>query len=119
VIDATRGLTLLMAYDRVTDRIDAGEQFQVESAEDITTARSRAVSALKTALADSERPDLARPLLADAASVVTAADRDLGRYSGDVQLDRLDGPLRRYTIATARAHSVPGATQRTLNALGL
>lgn len=118
VIDAIDGLTVLKAYDRLGDRIESEEQFRVETIEDVREARSTAVAALETALDDSPRPELARPVLADVARTVVAADHEIGHYSGDVQFDQLDSTVRRYTIATVKARSVPKSTQRVLEALG-
>jgi hypothetical protein len=117
VVAATEGLAAFLAYDRLRERIESGDRFRVEEVEDIREARSTAVAALRTALDESPRPDLARPVVADAARGVAAADAELDRYSGDVRFARLDDPVRRYTRATVRARSVPAACQRVIDAL--
>ncbi|UPW02231.1 hypothetical protein M0R88_09080 [Halorussus gelatinilyticus] len=117
VLAATRGLTDFLAYDRVRDRTEGGERFGVRSAAEVRTVRSQAVEAIRTALEGSPRPELVRPVLADAASRVAFADEALARYRGEVRLARLDDPLRRYYAATARARSAPSACRRVLDAL--
>ncbi|WP_135853971.1 hypothetical protein [Halorussus salinus] len=117
VVTATDGLTDFLAYDRIRDRIDSDEEFGVGDAAEVRAVRSQAVEAIRTALTESPRPELVRPVLADAASWVAFADEALARYRGEVRLARLDDPLRRYYTATARARSAPSACRRVLDAL--
>lgn len=111
------GLTDFLANERIRGRIDDGEQFAVEEAADVHDARDQAVEALQAALEESPRPALARPILADAARLVVAADEELARLRGTVRPARLHDPVRRYITATARARSVPTACQQVLDAL--
>jgi hypothetical protein len=117
VLTATEGLTDFLAYDRVRDRIESDEEFGVRDAAGVRTVRSRAVEAIREALAASPRPELVRPVLADAASRVAFGDAALARYEGEVRLARLDDPLGGYYAATARARSAPAACRRVLDAL--
>lgn len=117
VLVGVEGLTDFLAYDRILGRIEDGEQFGIEAAADVHEARERAVDAIRTSLEESPRSELARPVLADAAVAVTAADEELARLRGDVRPTRLHDPVRRYIAATARARSVPTATQQVLDAL--
>ncbi len=117
VLAATEGLTDFLAYDRIRDRIDDDEEFGVREAAEVRAVRSQAVEAIRTALDESLRPELVRPVLADAASRVAFADEALARYRGEVRLARLDDPLRRYYTATVRARSAPSACRRVLDAL--
>ena len=117
VLARMEGLTDFLAYDRVRGRIEDGEQFRVEDASGVREARSRALEAIRTGLEQSPRPELARPVLADAAATVAYADEELSRYRGDVRVARLDDPVRRYAAATARARSVPAACRQVLDAL--
>ena len=114
---ATRGLTALLAYDRLTDRIDDGETFGVETAADVRDARTAAVDAITAALDESPRTALVRPILADAARSVSFADDRLAAFDGDVQPSRLDHPIVEYTAATLRARSVSAASETVLDAL--
>ena len=117
VLRSARGLTDFRAYDRIRDRIDGGEQFGVEEPADVHDARDQAVEAIRTALDESPRTALARPVLADAAQQVVAADEELARLRGTVRPARLDDPIRRYVTAAARARSVPAACQEVLDVL--
>lgn len=118
VLTATKGLADFLAYDRIQDQIENGEQFHVEEASDIRVARSQALEAIHTAMDESPRPDLARPVLADAAVTVAFADEELARSRGDVSPAQLADPLHRYMTATAQARSIPTASQQVLNELG-
>lgn len=117
VLRSADGLRDFLAYERIRDRIDDGEQFGVEDAADIHDARDQAVEAIRTALDESPRAALARPVLADAAQQIVAADEELARLRGTVQAARLDDPIRRYVTATARARSAPIACQEVLDTL--
>jgi hypothetical protein len=117
LLAATEGFTDALAYEWATDRMDDGEEFSPETVSDVRSMRTRAVEALRGALKESPRPELVRPLLAESARHVSYADEELARYSGDVRLTRLDDPVRRYVIATARARSAPAACERVVEAL--
>ncbi len=117
VVAATKGFAVMLAYGRFIDLIGDGEAFSVETASAVRSTRSAAVDAITTALDESPRSDLARPILADTARSVQFADQELGRISRDVRPARLADPLARYTAATLRARSVPTACRRTLDAL--
>lgn len=117
VLTGTEGLADFMAYDRIRERIEDGERFGAEEAADVVDARTRAVEAIRTSLEGSPRSELARPVLADAAASVAAADEELARIRGSVRPARLDDPVRRYVAATARARSVPAAVQQVLDVL--
>ena len=114
---ATRGLTALLAHDRLTDRLEDGETFGVETAADVRDARTAAVDAITAALDESPRTALVRPILADAARSVSFADDRLAAFDGDVRPSRLDHPIVEYTAATLRARSVSAAAETVLDAL--
>jgi len=114
---ATRGLVALLAHDRLTDRLDDGETFGVETAADVGDARQAAVEAITSAREESPRTDLARPMLAEAARSVRLADDHLREIDRDVAPTQLDRPIVEYTAATLRARSVPAACETVLDAL--
>lgn len=117
VLSAAGALTDIAAHGRVVERIDGGEAFTVETAAELREIRTTAIEALESALAESRRPELARPMLADAAATVGFADERLSGYSGAVRPRRLDGPVQQYVTATARARSVPAACETVLEEL--
>lgn len=94
VLAATEGLTDCLAYDRVRNRIEDRERFDVETGADVRTVRSEAVETIQTALEESPRPEPARGILADAATLVTYADDELARYRNSVRSTRLDDSVR-------------------------
>lgn len=117
VVTAVEGFADLSAYEDVRSRIEDGETFRVETAADVHERRRQAVRAVRTALERSPRPELARPVLADAAATITDADEELDRFHGEVRAARLDDPIRRYVTAAARARSTPAACRQVLDAL--
>lgn len=116
VVIAVEGLANFAAYDAVRTRLD-DDVYRVERASDVRELRTEALRAIRSALAESPRSDLARPALADAAATVAFADEALARYSGDVQMVRLFDPVRRYIAAAARARAVPDACRHVLEVL--
>lgn len=117
VTDAVAGLAGFGAYDRLRERIEDGERFEVETGADVREFRSAAVESVSAALEASPRPTLARRVLADAARSIAYGDDELARYRGSVRPGRLDDPIRRYVTATVRARSVPGACEDVIEAL--
>lgn len=115
---ATRGLTGLLAADRLGDRIQDDEKFHAETVAEVRAVRTAATDAITTALDESPRADLARPMLAEAARSVAYADDRLSRFDRNVRPSRLDDTVARYWAATLRARSVPAACRTTLDALG-
>lgn len=111
------GFTALLAHDRLTNRLDEGEPFDVETAGDVLEARTAAVEAITAARETSPRADLARPLLAEAARSVSIADEQVRDIDGDVRPARLTHPIAEYTAATLRARSVPAACETALGEL--
>jgi len=118
VLAATEGLVEVGAFGRFQERVDDGETFGAEETADVHEGRNEALDAIRTALSESPRPALARPVLADAAMTVAWADESLGRFHGEVGLRRLDDPVQKYTTATLRARSVPDAVEQVVDALG-
>ncbi|SFS12163.1 hypothetical protein SAMN05216559_4028 [Halomicrobium zhouii] len=118
VLAATDGLTDSLAFDRFKERVDDGESFGAESVADVRETRTTALDAIRTALSESPRPALARPVLAEAAWTVAWADESLGRFHGEVDVRRLDDPMERYATATLRARSVPTAVEQVVDVLG-
>lgn len=117
MLAAHRGLVAFGAYDRFQQRVEDGETFGVADVAAFREVRSTALESIRTAMAESPRPELARPVLADAATTVAFADEAIGRFDGEVSLTRLDDPVERYTAATLRARSVPDAVRRVVDEL--
>jgi hypothetical protein len=116
VIDATERLAWLDALDTLRERLDSGEISQAESADDVRALRSGAYGAIETALADAPAPDLARAILTDASWRVTAGDRRLSQYSGDLSPTRLDDVVEEYAVATAFADATVAACRQAVDA---
>ncbi|WP_247006153.1 hypothetical protein [Halorientalis litorea] len=117
VVDATDRLAKFRAFDRVRERVDAGEITSAESAEAVREARTTAYDALDTALEESPDSGLARTVVSDASWRVSHADRELSRFRGDISHGRLDSVLEDYIVATAVARATPAACQQTVDAL--
>lgn len=117
VLNALDGLVAFGALERMRARIEDGERVHPTEAADVRRARSEAVTAIRAAFRDSDRPELARHILADVAGFVAAADRELARIRRNVRPQRLDDPVSQYIAAAARARSVPAASERVVQAL--
>lgn len=117
VIVATEQLAYLRAFDRVEERIEAGEITTVDTAKALREIRSTAYNELTTALEESPEPELARTVISDVSWLVTQADWELERINRDVSPERLDDTVADYFIATAVARVVPAACRQTADAL--
>ena len=85
VVTAVEGLVDFLAHERLRDRLDGGEQLRPETGADVREARSQALSSIRSALGESDRPALVRESVAGMASLVAGADRELARYRSDVR----------------------------------
>lgn len=117
VVTAVEGLTDFSAYERIQTQLKESDPFRIKEASDVREMRRQVLQAIRTALEQSPRPALARPVLADTAAAVSYADEELARYRGEVRVARLNDPIRRYVTAAARARSVPTACQHVIDAL--
>jgi hypothetical protein len=119
VLRGTTGLTEFDAYDRLKSRIADGERLQVTEASEIHDARQAARTAIRTALAESPQPAVARHILGELAATLVWTDERLARYQGDINPAQLSDPVREYLSVTLRAKGVPAACQQLQEALQL
>ncbi|MFC7166016.1 hypothetical protein ACFQLZ_09935 [Halospeciosus flavus] len=118
VTTAVEGFTNFAAYEQVRTNLEKDtDAYRIQNASDVREIRDQALASIRTALKESPRPALARPVLADAAMSVAYADKSLARHNGEVRAARLYDPLRQYITATARAQNVSTACQQVLDAL--
>jgi len=117
LLTATARLVDAMAYDRVVERLESEGGIELEEATDVREMRETAAEALETGLAESRRPVLVRPVLADAAQLMAYADAELARFHGDVRVSRVEDSVGWYVGATARGRSAPAACEQVLDAL--
>lgn len=119
LLTATTLLTDALAYDDVADRTNEDDPFRVDDLAAFESVRSTALEAVRTALEESERPALARHVLADVAQRITFLDESVARHQSDVRPSRIAEEVAGYTIAAARARNVRTACQRVLDELGV
>jgi hypothetical protein len=112
-----RALASQVAFSALRERVRDGERFTPESAADVATLREGATTAIGTALAESDRPALAREVLSTVAALVRYADRELEDAGEEVELGGLARDLAEYVGAAALARAVPAADRQVVDAL--
>lgn len=112
VLGAVEGLVDVLAYGRIRRRADEEGDLRPQDGADVRRVRSAALEAVPAALETAPRPALGREILSEVAERLTFADDELRRTRRAVRPAALDDAVRRYLAATARARSVPEATER-------
>jgi len=112
-------LAQIGAFERLRDRIAAGDHRTVESAEDVEELRRAAATAVEDAVSESADERLARTELASLAGWFDYAARDLGRQAGDdpVELEWVADDIALYLQIEVIAGAVPAAVDEALAAL--
>ncbi|WP_436928361.1 hypothetical protein [Halosimplex halobium] len=107
------------AFERLRDRIAAGDHLTVESVEDVSELRAAAATAVEDALADSADERLARTELASLAGWFDYAANDIDRSAGDdpIELEWVADEIALYLEIEVIAGAVPAAVDEALAAL--
>lgn len=115
-----RDLAQLRAFQRLRERVEGGESFAVESATDVAALRDDAVTAIGSALRESDHPHLSRTVLHDATRFVEHTDGEVGGYEDreEVPVEFVRRDLGDYVYVAAVARATPGASDAVAAALG-
>ncbi|PSP69600.1 hypothetical protein BRC79_03920 [Halobacteriales archaeon QH_8_67_27] len=123
VLRQVDALARIGAFETFRDRVAAGDHRTVESAEDIRTIRSSAVTAIEDALDASRDERLARAVLADLDDYFAYAARELDRQidtDGEtVERHWIARDIALYVQAEYIASATPDACDEGLAALGV
>lgn len=123
VLRHVNALAGIGAFEAFRDRVAAGDHRTVESAEDVRTIRSSAVTAIEDALDASADERLARAALADLDDYFAYAARELDRQidtDGEtVERHWIARDIALYVEAEYIASAVPDACDEGLAALGV
>lgn len=119
IVSIHREYARVRAFDDLCERVEGGESFAVESAEDVATRRETAVSAVETALAETTRPALSRTELHDVVGLVGRTDDELGPFDEGEQVSvrRVEREVGDYIYAAAVARGTPEASEVVASAL--
>lgn len=107
-----REFTRLRAFEGLRERVEGGESYAIESAEDVAALRRTAVAAIETALRETDRPDLSRKVLQNMAGLVERVDGEIGPYDARerVPVDWIRREAGEYIYAAAVARVTPGVS---------
>jgi hypothetical protein len=119
VLERLAGLAHVGAFERFRDRIEAGEEFGVESVDELAERRETAVEAVEQAIAESPDRRLARHVLADRLWRIIRTDEELRNYDDRVRASGIRWEVGEYVAMAMLARSVPAACRTTLDALGI
>ena len=123
VLRQVDALARIGAFETFRDRVAAGDHRTVESAEDVRTIRSSAVTAIEDALDASRDERLARAVLADLDDYFAYAARELDRQidtDGEtVERHWIARDIALYVQAEYIASATPDACDEGLAALGV
>jgi hypothetical protein len=114
-------LAQIGGFETLRDRVAAGEQRTIESADDVNELRHAAATAVEDALAESADERLARTELADLAGWFDYVGRHIDRQadSDPVELGWVVDDLALYLQIEVIADAVPAAVDEALAALGV
>jgi len=114
-----RELTRVRAFQDLRERVESGESYAVESAEDVATLREDAVTAIERALDETAEPGLSRTELHNLVQLVATVDDDVGRYEDreTVPADWLQRDLGEYVYVAAVARATPPVSETVAGAL--
>ncbi|WP_459194338.1 hypothetical protein [Halosimplex sp. J119] len=120
VVETAEALARIGAFERLRDRIDAGEHRTVESAEDVRAIRSDAETAIEDALAESADERLARAIIAGPVGWFDYVGRIVERYTSGESVEhyRVAREIATYVQIEAIALATPAAVDEALAALG-
>lgn len=117
IIEANTQLVALQAAAQFDVDTGAVDTLRPENAEAVHAIRSGALDAVQNGLDAGEASGLSRTVLTDAARRIAAADRDLARFEGDVQISRLDRAVAGYVLARTLAEAAPDVSGETIDTI--
>jgi len=114
-----RELTRVRAFQDLRERVESGERYAVESAEDVAELRESAVTAIETALDEAAEPSLSRNTLHNMAELVATVDGEIGPYENREQVpaDWIQRDLGEYVYAAAVARVTPAVSETVAETL--
>lgn len=114
-----RELTRVRAFQDLRDRVESGENYEIESTEDVATIRESAITAIDTALDESAEPGLSRNTLHNMAGLVENVDSEIGPYDDREQVpaDWIRRDVGEYIYAAAVARATPAVSETVAETL--
>jgi hypothetical protein len=119
VLGRLEGLAHVGAFERFRDRVEDGDEFGVESVDELAERRETAVAAVESGLDESTDQRLARQVLADRLWRITRTDEELRNYEDAVHATGIRWEVGEYVATAMLARSVPAACRTALDALGV
>lgn len=117
VLSAFWTLTRVRAFERLRERVDAGDHVTVESADDVRRLREAAFDAVEWARDAGEQPRLTRVVLRLADWLDHVADRITRDADDEVRVERIDRDVATYVVVRAMAREAPDASAEVADAI--
>ena len=117
IVIAKTILARFRALSSIRDDVEAGESYEIESADDVRAIRSAAISALTAAQDAIDSVVLANGDLARLANQLQDVDRRLEPHDDDVRADLLGYEVAEYVQIAAMARALPETTKQVETAL--
>ena len=107
VLGAYSDLVRYRAFRSLRKRVSGGEDFAIETAEDVTALRASAVEAITNAPSRARYVRLAREEVTGLARTVSYTDEQLEQYDDPIRADWVLDEAARYLVAAELARAVP------------
>jgi len=107
----------LRAFEDLRGRVVEGEEFALDSADDVVAMRAAAVEAVRVADEAPRVPALTRATLADLTARLARADAELADADERARATSIRHEASAYLVVAARARAVPPASERVAAAL--
>jgi hypothetical protein len=127
ILRGHESLAKFRAFESLRDRVDGGEEIDVENAADIGRMRTDAIEAIEGARASDRQPLLTRGLVSNAADGIGYVDEELARVAhgggeeGEVretvEVDWFVRDVARYLQIAAMARAAPAASEQVATIL--
>jgi len=114
-----REFTRLRAFQDLRDRVESGENYALESTEDVAAIRESAVTAIETGLDETAEPGLSRNTLHNMAGLVENVDSEIGPYDAQEQVpvDWIRRDVGEYIYVAAVARVTPDVSETVAETL--
>jgi hypothetical protein len=109
----------LGAFQKLRERVESGERYAIESADDVATIRESAVTVIETELDESTDQGLSRREIHGLARLVENVDSEIGPYDHreSIPVDWIRRDVGEYIYAGAVARATPGVSETVAETL--
>lgn len=107
ILEATRALVFVRAFDHLRKRIEEGDDVAIASAADVVALREAAVAAVEAAREADDAPEMLREVLPRFARHIRFADGEFKHTSGSVSVSSIKRDAAEYVVAAETCQVLP------------